>query len=123
LNDHKDSLVEHTREAATIGARRDAIKLRIVDSGTAIDDFAHELLGAYPNAMVLRDADIYKGPFPSYALAIADQGESFDIRLVDFDPRNSLASIEKAVLEAAGSASPGDLASVAELPGRAGRRL
>jgi hypothetical protein len=82
-------------------ALRSALIFRVVDSPAAIDDMADDILRRHPGAMALRDYDIYKGPFPSYAVAIPDAGLGFDIRLIDFDARGALSQIEQAVLTAA----------------------
>lgn len=100
------------KQRRQVDALRGDMMLRLVATPSEIDDMADEILAKHPQAMAMRDTSIYKGKFPSYAVAIPDGGLGFDIRLIDFDPRNELADLERAIMEAAVEGQRSDVIAV-----------
>jgi hypothetical protein len=66
-----------------------------------VDNFASKLLQATPGAFIMRDPDAFK--FPCYVVAIPDNGLSFDLRQIAFDPHSEMADLEARILSTATS--------------------
>lgn len=78
------------------------LPVRLVTCEADVERFGSELLSQHENAMVTRPQPM-NVPFPFYLVAIPDDGLSFDLRPIAFDPRSQFADIEARIMSAATS--------------------